>query len=437
MKNDHIIRRQLAIAEPFYSACRYAEEKLQQHGYEGYLVGGSVRDLLTSGKLSDLDYATDATPEEVQKIFPRTVPVGIKFGTVLVLHRGVKIEITTYRTEADYGDARRPGVVQYARDLYTDIQRRDFTVNGLAYSVLRGELIDYCGGLADLEARILRTIGDPMARFREDGLRPLRGCRIAARLGLTITPETLDAMRACADVAAKVAAERFYDEWRKTLRMPARGAFWKNLLAAGILPAFLPQLVPFFATGLAENFLHAIDVLPLHSMAEYAAAIFVLLQVKDERVMAETMEHSRFPTAQMKLCKSLLKSPLWAVPDLPDYQRFKEAIAQIRRSERFIHVRFIRALRAVLMQKQGPGLVPEFRAHWRKLYHALRRSGEPLDVADLKIGGEDLLALGLSGPAVGAMLEKLRQHVLRHPEDNRKESLAQLVQQEPVRPKDR
>jgi tRNA nucleotidyltransferase (CCA-adding enzyme) len=424
-----IIQKKIFIAEPHFSVCRYIEDILQNHGYEAWLIGGSVRDLLISGKLSDLDYTTNAKPEQVQKIFPRTVPVGIRFGTILVLYRGHKVEITTYRADADYHDGRRPAAVHYADDLQTDIQRRDFTINGLAYNVSRSELADYCGGLADLASKTLRTIGDPMQRFTEDGLRPIRGCRIAAKLGFEIEATTLTAMRHCIEITSRVAPERFYDEWRKTLRMKNRRSYWHNLLEAHILPAFLPHIAKAFVGEGRDQFLREIDHLPLRSMGEYAAAVFYLLAVTNPTAREATLRDTKFPTAELKLCLSLLSSPLFTLPSDPDRQQFKLKLAFVKKGERLAHVRFFRAMRAATMVSAGvlPGPVRKFRESIAALYISVRRSHEPLDIGDLAVSGEDIKHAGFHGPAVGKILDRLRHAVLENPALNTKERLLSLI----------
>ncbi|GAB4440570.1 MAG: [cytidine(C)-cytidine(C)-adenosine (A)]-adding enzyme [Turneriella sp.] len=424
-----ISKKKIFIDEPYFAVCRYVEETLQKHGFEAWLVGGSVRDLLIAGKLSDLDYTTNATPEQVRKIFPRTVPVGIRFGTILVLYRGQKVEITTYRADADYHDGRRPSTVHYAEKLATDIQRRDFTINGLAYNVSRAELADYCGGLEDLQAKVLRTIGDPLQRFAEDGLRPIRGCRIAAKLGFTIEPATLTAMRQCIDITAKVAPERFFDEWRKTLRMKNRRAYWHNLLEAHILPAFLPHIAQAFVGEPRDQFMREIDHLDLRSMAEYAAAVFYLLQIEDAKLREATLRETKFPTAELKLCLSLLASPLFTLPESPGRQEFKNTLALIKKAERLTHVRFFRAMRAASMVTQGalPGPVRKFRETTAALYASVRRAKEPLDISDLAVTGTDIQQAGFKGPAVGEQLEKLRTAVLQNPALNTRDQLLKLL----------
>lgn len=419
----------IRITEPYYSVCRYIEETLAKHGYEAWLVGGSVRDLLIAGKLSDLDYTTDATPEKVQKIFPRTVPVGIKFGTILVLYKGQKVEVTTYRADADYHDGRRPSTVTYAKDLATDIKRRDFTINGLAYSVTRKQLADHCGGVDDLERKLLRTIGDPMQRFTEDGLRPIRGCRIAAKLGFEIEPATLTAMRHCLPITQKVAPERFYDEWRKTLHMKNRRSYWHHLLEAHILPAFLPHIAEAFVGEARDQFLREIDHLHLRSMADYAASVFYLLKISSKDHIDRTLKDTKFPTAEMRLCQSMLASPLFSLALVVERPQFKMTLAKIRKAERPAHVRFFAAMRCAEMASGGelPGPVRKYREQLFALYRSVRRSGEPLDVGDLAVTGTDIQALGISGRAVGEALEKLRDVVLAEPSKNTKDQLLLLA----------
>lgn len=374
-------------------------------------MGGSVRDLLIEGKLSDLDYTTNATPNQVQKIFPRTVPVGIKFGTILVLHNGQKVEITTYRADADYQDGRRPEKVEFAKDLATDIRRRDFTINGLAYSVTRRELADHCNGIQDLEQKILRTIGDPVQRFTEDGLRPIRGCRIAAKLGLKIEEETRQAMLKCVEITAKVSHERFFDEWRKTLRLKDKRAFWENLLDAGIIKAFLPHLTHAFESEKHHAFLEKINQLQLRDMSSYAASLFHLLGATDGAMVRNTLLETKFPIKDARLCESLLRSTLLSLEQQFTRQQFKAALSLVPRNERTKHIRFFTAMR------------PGAKSQVIEFYQAIRTAREPLDICDLVITGNDLQALGFMGKKVGEILEILREAVVVEPAMNVRESL--------------
>ncbi len=424
-----ITQKKIFLKEPYFSICRYVEATLAKHGFEAWLVGGSVRDLLIEGHLSDLDYTTNATPDEVQKIFPRTVPVGIQFGTVLVLYKGQKVEVTTYRADADYEDGRRPTSVAFAKDLATDIKRRDFTINGLAYNVERAELADHCEGLHDLEKKILRTIGNPVARFQEDGLRPIRGCRIAAKLGFTIEEKTLEAMQLCVDVTKKVAPERFYDEWRKTRRMANRRAYWTNLVEAKILPAFLPHIAEAFEGDERMRLLREIDSFNPRNMAEYAGAIFHLLRIVDKEPIEKTLATTKFPTAEAKLCRSLLESPFFRLGDKPARQDFKETLAAIPALYRFSHTRFFLAMRIADMHSRDVGAaeVSDFRtcivAHYRSIY----RYHEVIDIAQLAVGGDDLKALGFFGRRIGEVLSDLLRTVMREPGANTRERLLDVA----------
>ena len=159
-------------------------------GFQCHLVGGAVRDILLGRPHTDFDIATDALPEQVMPLFRRVIPTGIKHGTVTVHFKGTTFEVTTFRTEADYGDGRRPDAVTFAPSITDDLARRDFTINAIAYDLLADRVADPHEGRRDLRSRIIRAIGDPAERFREDGLRPLRACRFAAQLGFTVDEAT-------------------------------------------------------------------------------------------------------------------------------------------------------------------------------------------------------------------------------------------------------
>ena len=164
------------------------------HGHQAYLVGGCVRDLLLGREPADYDVTTDATPDEVMRIFPETYAVGAQFGVVLVPVRdagGNTVEVATFRSDIGYSDGRHPDQVRFSKSAQEDVERRDFTINGLLLDPINDEVLDFVGGRKDLDARIIRTIGQPELRFAEDKLRMLRAVRFAARFGYTIEPQTL------------------------------------------------------------------------------------------------------------------------------------------------------------------------------------------------------------------------------------------------------
>ncbi len=246
---------------------------LRQHGYEAYLAGGCVRDLLLGREPADYDVATSARPDDVMRIFPRTYAVGAQFGVVLVPVRGTSeavagahdddqpfsveqlpkphakvIEVATFRSDGLYTDGRHPDEVRFSRDPREDVQRRDFTINALLLDPLgtgltdRDRILDFVGGRADLEARIIRTVGDPVQRFTEDKLRLLRAVRFAARLEYEIEPQTFKAIRELAKEIHQVSRERVRDELTKMLiEGQARRAF-ELLDATGLLHEVLPEV---------------------------------------------------------------------------------------------------------------------------------------------------------------------------------------------------
>lgn len=197
-------------------AGRQVLRTLEEAGYAAYFVGGYVRDTLLGRPVHDLDIATSARPEEVMRLFTKTVPTGLAHGTVTVLQDRIPLEVTTFRTESGYEDHRRPDEVRFVDDITEDLARRDFTVNAMALD-LRGEVIDPFGGRGDLDAKLIRAVGRAEERFAEDALRMLRCLRFASQLGFSIDPDTYKAIKVCAEDIRYVAVERISIEWNKAL----------------------------------------------------------------------------------------------------------------------------------------------------------------------------------------------------------------------------
>ena len=215
--------------------------RLQQAGHTAYFAGGCVRDALLGNEPHDFDIATSARPAEVQALFPHTQAVGAHFGVILVMEHGRAFEVATFRSDHEYLDGRRPEAVTFSTP-EDDAARRDFTINGLFRDPVSGETIDFVGGRRDLEARLLRAIGDPVARFREDKLRLLRAVRFAARLDYEIEPATWEALCAhSADIRA-VSAERIREELMKILGHPRRVRGFDLLDVSGLLREILPEI---------------------------------------------------------------------------------------------------------------------------------------------------------------------------------------------------
>ncbi len=216
-------------------------KRLVAAGHVAYFNGGCVRDMVRGVEPQDIDIATSATPEQVQALFTKTVPVGAAFGVVLVLEGEYQFEVATFRSDEAYVDGRRPTSVRYGSP-EQDARRRDFTINGLFYDPIADQIIDFVGGRADIERKLVRTIGEPRARFTEDKLRLLRCVRFAANLGYEIEPATFDAVKEMAAEINVVSAERIRDELVKLLTRPNAGRGLELLDASGLLPEILPEI---------------------------------------------------------------------------------------------------------------------------------------------------------------------------------------------------
>ncbi|MDW8307121.1 MAG: hypothetical protein RML34_08680 [Leptospiraceae bacterium] len=407
---------------PFlYEAAIYIYEKMKKAGFECYLVGGCVRDMLLNRRVQDLDFATNARPEKITKIFTHTIPLGAAYGTVIVVYKKKPFEITTYRREMHYTDGRRPEKIEFGKTLEEDVIRRDFTINGLALSLETGEILDFVGGWKDLQAKIIRTIGDPLERFSEDGLRPIRGCRFAACLDFHLAPETARAMPYARSTIARVAHERFYDEWKKTQRNCHRFRFFSLLKENQILEIFMGRLYPYLEN---ESIWFKLEKYlqnePLN-MAIYAAYILAAIIGLPERQLSPPFasvakaffREIRFPQTLAKLALSLCHSPLYQVlSEKPFAQaKLKNALSEVEPAWRHYHIRF---MRDIWPNKET---IKEF---YRLLWDIRK---EPLYIRQLAINGNDLKTLGFTGPQIGQLLRLLLAHIHERPEENQKSLL--------------
>ena len=220
---------------------------LKAKGFQAYLVGGCVRDILLRRHPADYDVATDATPDEVQRIFPRTLAVGAQFGVIIVLDESAEenpaqVEVATFRSDVGYTDGRHPDRVVYATSPEEDVRRRDFTINGLLLDPETNEVLDFVGGRQDIDSGVIRAIGDPTTRFTEDKLRMMRAVRFSARFNYIIEPNTVSAADALAALIAQVSAERLRDELSKILTEGAARRGFELLDSTGLLPHLLPEV---------------------------------------------------------------------------------------------------------------------------------------------------------------------------------------------------
>jgi len=217
-------------------------QRLRGEGFQAFLVGGCVRDLVMGFVPKDYDISTDATPEQVTRLFPESLTVGAQFGVVMVPREGGNVEVATFRSDGRYTDGRHPSEVRYAKTPQQDVLRRDFTMNGLLYDPVKEQVLDYVGGQADIHARRVRAIGDPYARFSEDRLRMLRAVRFAVRLKFTLEAAAVEAIRKQAAEIHQVSAERVRDEIVKILTEGQARQGFELLDATGLLPEVLPEI---------------------------------------------------------------------------------------------------------------------------------------------------------------------------------------------------
>src|SRR5881392_431255 len=226
---------------PMEEAAREIAARLREHGHTAYFAGGCVRDMVRGLAPKDYDIATDATPEIVQKLFPRTYAVGAHFGVIIVLENGFQFEVATFRSDEGYIDGRHPSAVRFSSP-EEDAKRRDFTINGMFYDPVAEEVIDFVGGRADIAAKLVRAIGDAAQRFAEDRLRMLRAVRFATVLGYKIDSQTWDALVASAPSIHQISAERIRDELVRIFLSPNRVRGWDLLDSSGLMRTILPEL---------------------------------------------------------------------------------------------------------------------------------------------------------------------------------------------------
>jgi len=436
-------------AHPWPQEALAALERLRAHGHQAYLVGGPLRDVLL-GRLSSgpLDVATDRRPEEVTALFARVEPIGIRHGTVLVVLDGVRLECTTFRREEGYADARRPDRVEFTADLRADLGRRDFTINAMAFDPVSGVLVDPHCGVADLERRLLRAVGDPLARFHEDALRPLRAARFAATLELEVEPATRAALGGVTERARLVAAERVREELAKLVTGARPSVGLELLRESGLLELWMPELARCY--GVPQNRWHAHDVY-LHSLltcdhapagkpvVRWAAllhdlgkpdtraerrgeATFYNHQVVSAELADRLLERLRFANEPRAAIVHLVREHMF------DY-RAEWSDAAVRRWVGRVGEGAVADLFDLrIADSLGNGLRTGFPAQLEGLRRRIARvlaQSRALRVTDLAVDGRDVMrVLGIGpGPAVGEALEALLEEVLGQPERNGREHL--------------
>ncbi len=459
MKYEAKVQESIKLAYPVL-------QKLEEAGHEAWLVGGCVREALRDGYSesvssggTDLDVTTDALPEEVERIFmdERVIETGLAHGTVTVLlredpDRPLPIEITTYRTESTYSDGRHPDHVEFVKSLEDDLSRRDFTINAMALD-MRARLADPFGGADDLKNHLIRAVGDPETRFREDGLRILRALRFSSVLGYEIEPETSEALFRCRDLLKNLSAERVFTELKKLLRGASAGDVIRRYI--DILSVVLPELGdmkdfaqnnPYHRYDVLEHCIRAMEAIrttPENRDYMLLAALFHDVgkprnYSEDERGIGHFYGHPHTGSVMTEEILRRLKADRFTIDRVTTLIRYHDLVFQDdpHLLKRWMNRYSPEILREILELKRadniGTGnisdeLLEKF-DHIAEHLEEIISSQECFTLSDLDITGNDIMDAGIpEGPEVGRILEDLLEHVIDEDLPNEKDVLLQHI----------
>jgi tRNA nucleotidyltransferase (CCA-adding enzyme) len=442
-------------------------ETLEARGFQAWAVGGAIRNALLGHTRTDWDVATDARPEDVRRAFSRTLPIGIEHGTVGVLAPdGTLFQVTTFRRDIETDG--RHAVVEFADSIQEDLARRDFTINAMAWRPATDEFVDPMGGRADLERRVLRAVGDAAQRVAEDYLRVLRGLRFAGRFALEVEPETWDALVGGVGGTATLSAERVREELEKVLALvhPSHPSSALRLYGeVGVLEIWYPEIAQARRDPRWELNLAAVDSIPptrsLLRLVRWILAPDVAESIGDSAAAGSAAAGSE-ATDSAAAAGSDVAAGSEAAAELRAgraqaiLSRLRYSNADTRRAVHLLRhyhplvgpIDSAAQIRSWLSEVGAASARDLFRLHFagakvanakekmRYLGHAWRRVHEellaspPLRLADLAIGGDELLQMGVeAGPAVGILLGELHARVLEDPELNHAEKLARLARE--------
>ena len=368
-------------------------QELRDRHYEAYLVGGCVRDMVMGIEPADYDIATSARPEEIMKMFPRTEAIGAQFGVVLVIHQGHPYEVATFRSDEAYVDGRRPTGVVFT-DAKTDVMRRDFTINGLLFDPIGKTILDYVSGQKDIEAKIVRAIGDPARRFEEDKLRILRAIRFGARLGYTIESETWKAVCVMAPQIHQVSIERIQGEIVRILTEGQARTGLQMLHDSGLLPEVLPEV------QWNDHLAKCLGMLKLGVASDLAMAVLLHeLQVSDVLRIMERLKFSRLE----------INHTVCLVARIPQFQTVRDmSVAALKKFFRLPHFEDHLEIERICRTVSDADL--------ENYDFALKtlRGWTPDDIwPEPRITGEDLIAMGIPpGPVYKEILSVVEDEQL-------------------------
>ncbi len=385
---------------------------LEEHGFEGFAVGGCVRDSLLKKTPKDWDITTDALPEDMKKIFKKTFDTGIAHGTVTVLMDGVGYELTTYRVDGNYSDGRHPDSVSFSKSLSEDLCRRDFTINAMAYSHNKG-IVDLFGGRKDLQNGIIRAVGDAKKRFDEDALRMLRAVRFAAQLGFKIDDDTFAAIKEKAKLLSNVSKERIFVELNKSLC----GDFAQNIkmvYTSGLYRyigkefAKLDESIYDFYPRKFPNKKHMYWAVFLENIENVEAVKKILFELKSDNATRNNTY----------LLVKELKNPL---PSSDEDIRWS-----LHRIGADLFCDYIEILKS---DKKNVDILDKIDTIENR-YSQILKENHAYEISMLDITGKDLMDIGISkGPKIGEVLEFLLKKVIENPMNNEKSSLLRLAKE--------
>ena len=413
-------------------------DKIEECGFEAFVVGGCVRDSIMARTPKDWDITTDALPEDIIAMFDRTIPTGIKHGTVTVLVGGQAYEVTTYRIDGDYLDSRRPESVEFTRNIVDDLSRRDFTINAMAYSPSRG-LVDRFSGLEDIKNKIIRCVGNPDLRFKEDALRIMRAIRFSAQLGFQIEESTQKYIEENSLRLHLISAERIHDELEKIIESDPNKVKNLNNLGGFVDKFFLgyrpsdeniglstkiDHLYEIFGDKFIEVNFGNIDNLLLQDIKR--AYLFLDMEGQD---LEETMRSLRY--SKKDIDKSLAIHGFLndsSLEYLFENDGFAHGERDLRIGLKRIMSRFgdlslaKNAILAKIIQKNLKADV------YFRVYNDIIESGECFSISQMKIDGRFIVENNLAkGPMIGNLLNEMLEHVIKNPSDNEKDRLIEIL----------
>ena len=390
-------------------------ETLEANGYEAFAVGGCVRDTLLLRVPGDWDITTSAKPEEVKTLFSHTIDTGIQHGTVTVMKNHVGYEVTTYRIDGEYEDARHPKEVIFTANLVEDLKRRDFTINAMAYNNRAG-IVDEFDGIKDLEEKVIRCVGEPRERFSEDALRMLRAVRFAAQLGFSIDEKTKEAIKELAPTLAKVSKERIAVELIKIL-VSDHPEEIRTAYELGLTSVFMPE----FDIAMQTIGMHSI-VAMRHVQAEKRIRLSMLLHELGADKAKEILKRLKFDNATIDFVYRMVNH-LDDRPPMDNMALVQKCISEIGLENMPMMIEMKRA--DILAQSDD--LFEEKMGYVDGLEHAYQEvvaKNYCVDKKNLSVNGRDLIEMGMKpGEGMGVVLDMLFNEVLRDPTQNDREKL--------------